>query len=244
MIPLVAVLLAAGPADLAPGAPDLLASERRLEDLLVVTAAVQTATARLQAEWTVRTPLAPPKPKPGARTRPKPGPCDDPVRLDLGWRIERFGAGWRDAAQATRIEAERLEALRALPTISPLVDARWGDSLDDLDRRAERAAASFLEASAWEERFVRPDLARCPLTALTAQAGVLMKQTHARAETPLPVAILATGDGWVCPQGTRAEDAVVLVPGGLACWSASLTCGCAPAEVWPGAVLGAAEAGP
>lgn len=240
MTPLLLLLLGAAPADLAPGAPELQASERRLTELLQTAAAVQAATARLQVAWTVESPLAPPKPKPGARPKPavKAGPCDNLVRLDLGWRIERFGAAWREAAQATRVEAERLDALRAVPTVHPLVDARGAARLDALADRADRAVASFLEASAWQERFVRPELARCPLTPLTAHEGQVVRSIAARTDTVAPIAVLAAGDGWLCPIGTRADDAVVLVPDGKACWSASPTCGCTPTAVAPGAVVG------
>ncbi|MFN7145805.1 MAG: hypothetical protein ACK4YP_18665, partial [Myxococcota bacterium] len=79
---LLAALVLAGPAtaapeDLAPGAPELIGAQQRLEALLATSQATGRATARLQAAWTTL-----PTPK---------AACDDPERLALGWRIERFG---------------------------------------------------------------------------------------------------------------------------------------------------------
>lgn len=213
----------AGPADLAPGAPELIAAEQRLDALLATATATGRATARLQAAWT---------------TLPTPATaCADPERIALGWRIERFGAAWRESTQAARAQAERVRRTRAAATVEPLVDARWGARLDALRDRTARATRAFTEASAWEVAWVRPALAACPAPLPSPAPGIPMLEVAARGDTPAAVAVLALGDGWVCPGAVRADDAVVLVPG-EACWSASPTCGCAPERVDPGAVLG------
>jgi hypothetical protein len=226
---LVAVLLllesarAASPADLAPGAPELLAAEARLQELLVTSDAAARATGRLQVAWTV------------AATPPK--VCDDAERLGVGWRIERFGAAWREASQAVRAEAERVRRVRAASTVAPLVDARWTTELDGLLARAEHDEHAFLEASAWEATWVRPALAACPAVPLAATDGVAMAEVAVRGEPAPSTAVIGMGDGWVCPGAVRGDDAVVIVAG-EACWSASPTCGCTPVPVAPGAVLG------
>lgn len=216
---------AAGPAELAPGAPELLDAQGRLDALLVTSRAVAAATSRLQVAWTLRVP-------------PKEDPCEDAERLGIGWRVERFGAAWREAAQAARAQAERVRRIRAAPTVAPLVDARWAAQLDALDAEAARQGKAFLESSAWQTTYVRPVLGACPVPPVAADPGIEMVAASVRGEPDAPVAVLAVGDGWVCPGGIRADDAVVLVEGGAACWSASQGCGCTPVPVFPGAVVG------
>lgn len=214
---------AGDPAELAPGAPELVAAEQRFATLLDLAAATRRATTRLQAEWTRRpTPI---------------GACDDAARLEIGWRIERFGAAWREAGQAARAQAARVAAIRAAPTAAPLVDSGWAARLDALATRATEDTRAFLEASAWQATWVRPILSACPAVEVSPAPGVEMPEVPVRGERRTGVAVLALGDGWVCPEKVRADDAVVLT-GGEACWSASVTCGCTPEPVAPGAVLG------
>ncbi|MDP2313390.1 MAG: hypothetical protein Q8P41_10825 [Pseudomonadota bacterium] len=214
---------AADAPDLAPGVPELLAAESRLEALLGTSVATERATGRLQAAWTSR-----PAPKRA---------CDDPERIALGWRIERFGSAWREAIQAARAQADRVRRIRAAATVAPLVDARWMERIDGRLAAADRGATALLEASAWEAAFVRPTLAACPVPPLANAPGIPMLETPVRDEPEPYIAVLAVGDGWVCPGAVRAEESVVLVPG-HACWSASPTCGCTAEKVEPGAVLG------
>jgi hypothetical protein len=222
---ILALLLGAAPADLAPGAPELLEAEARLRALLATSEAVGAATARLQVAWT-------------AAPAPKKAPCADEARLEVGWRVERFGAAWREAAQAVRAQADRVRRLRSAPTVSPLVDSTWGRALDALQADAEREARAFVEASAWQVQYVRPVLGACVVPPPRPLPGIPMLSTPVRGVDRAPVAVLALGDGYVCPGGARADDAVVLVEGGEACWSASETCGCVARPVEPGAVLG------
>ena len=223
------LLLGLGPADLAPGAPELLQAATRLEELLDTSAAVQQATLRLQGAWAGR-----PQPK---------EPCADRERLELGWRIEHFGAAWRETAQAGLAEAERVRRLRAAPTVAPLIDVRWATDLDEMLRRADPQRQTFVEASQWEAAFVRPALALCPVVEPTPSAGIDVLEAAVRGDPPLPVAVLAMGDGYVCPGNQRAEGAVVLLRNGRGCWSEADDCSCDIAVVRPGAVLGPVEEG-
>jgi hypothetical protein len=230
------ILMGVDPARLAPGAPELVASEERLRALVQASRSIGAATGRLQVAWTARH-LGPD----GAMLPNAPDPCADPERVEIGWRTERFGAAWREAAQAARAEAARLQSMRIAATVAPLVDGAWAASLDLLVAEAEHQGRAVLEASAWQVTHVRPSLAACPVAQPVTGAGVSMLEAPVRREAQLLVAVLAIGDGWLCdglgPSNIRAEEAVVLVDGPV-CWSASPTCGCAPAAVAPGAVVG------
>lgn len=265
---------AARPSDLAPGAPELQEAEQRLAGLLEDAGAVRAATSRLQAHWVLM--AQPPVGLVDPKSKPAPiDPCA-PERVALAWRIERFGAAWREAAQAAHAEAARVDTIRAAATVAPLVDGRWAEQLKR--RFAEEASGTraFVEASVWQAEFVRPMLAQCgegsgavsppaasPAAASPAAAppevsddaaaaasppnGEALRFTYERGRTAPPVAILAEGDGWICPGGSgpavRADDAVVLLDASSdgsasACWAASSTCGCTPSTVYPGGVLG------
>lgn len=226
--------------------------------------AVRAATSRLQAKWVLLgQPVNDAKGKPQAAD-----PCA-PARTEVAWRIEHFGAAWRESAQAAHAQALRVAQVRAAATVAPLVDGRWAERLrlllerDDLDERA------FMEASAWQSKFVRPWLDTCadrvappavPVEPVEQAAedgsadsyddgsaslpnGEQLPFVWERGRRATPVAVLATGDGYVCPGAIRADDAVVLLPvdasgDALACWSASTSCGCDPLPVYPGGVLG------
>ncbi len=224
------LLLASAPADLAPGAPQLIEAEARLRELLDTAGAVRAATSAMQVEWTRRSPQPAELPAVKKPARGPPDPCADVERIEVGWRIERFGAAWREVAQAARAQAARLDTIRHAPTVAPLVDDWWSDTLDGLVAAARAEAAGVLEAGAWQSMFVRPVLAACTIPPLRAAPGAGQAGNER-------VAVLGMGDGWVCPDRLRGEDAVVLVDG-AACWTAGATCACAPERVLPGAVLG------
>ena len=249
---------AALPGDLAPSAPELQESEQRLQNLLATNRAVASATSRLQATWALP-PVTPEEAaaradasakaaKPGAdlsRTvrpqtavaSPTGSPCANADRLALGWRIERFGTAWRDTAQAVRVAAVRLQTTRQAPTAYPLVDERWATRLDALAEEARLAERAWREASVWQARFVRPVIQACPAPDLGPAPGVAAAPAWALGERPPAVAVLARGDGVVCPDGERAEDAIVVLHGTTACWSVSTPCACDPQPVEPGAVV-------
>lgn len=268
---------AARPSDLAPGAPELQEAEQRLASLLEDADAVRAATSRLQAHWVlmVQPPVGLQDPK--AKAAPV-DPCS-PERVALAWRIERFGAAWREAAQAAHAEAARVDTLRAASTVAPLVDARWAERLKQRFAAEASGTRAFVEASVWQSQFVRPALAACGATSPVPDAaagaddaadaapadapagtdapvdapaapppnGEALRFTYERGHRAAPVAILAEGDGWICPGGSgpavRADDAVVLLDAAAdgsasACWAASTACGCAASTVYPGGVLG------
>lgn len=238
LVLLLPLLLASSPGDLAPGIPEVQASEAALAERLSATRAVATAVSRLQAEWTVRSPLVPPK---GGRPA---GPCDDAERVAVGWRIERFGAAWRELTQATVAEAGRVRRTRGSPVAAPLIDADWGRRLDALLAEADTARAAFLEASAWQARFVRPVLATCPAPELAPAPGFTGELPAVRGSAADPIAVLGFGDGVVCPGALPADGSVLLLPAPSACWEVGPGCACEAAPVAPGAVLGPAPEPP
>jgi hypothetical protein len=223
MTPLL-LLLAAAPADLAPGAGELEAARKRYDEVYAVAEATGVAVAQLQTTWAL-----------GAVPK---SPCGDLDRLSLGWRLERFGAAWREAVQALRTRSEELRVLRAAPTVSPLLLGAAGVQLDEKLARADALVGRFLQTSAWQVAYVRPTLAACPITGEGLSPGVANLPLAARGEGEGLVAVVGRGDGFVCPGPIRGDDAVVLVAGGSACWAPDATCGCEPAPVFPGAVLG------
>lgn len=227
------LLLAALPADLAPGAPELSEGEARLRSLVVTSEAVGAATGRLRVAWTGLVPVG---------LTPGKEPCADAARLDVGWKIERFGAAWREAAQAARAQARRVRRIRNAPTVAPLVDARWAATLDGLFAAADRQERALLEASAWQVLYVRPLLGACPVPEPLTGAGIPMERVAVRGEPPAPVAVLGLGDGFVCggdwKTAVRADDGIALVAGNVGCWAGTASCSCTPEPIYPGATLG------
>ena len=217
-------LLGFGAADLAPTIQELDAAWARLVELASASQAAGTATLALQVEWT-------------QRKVPR-SPCDDHDRLSLGWRIEHFGAAWREATQAARAQSTRVADVRARPTVAPLVDERRRTEIGAVIARVDAQAASLLQASAWQVAYVRPVLAACPIAGVGLDGGASESPLLARQDDVLPVAVLAMADGFVCPAALRADEAIVMVDSGFACWGADATCACTPVAVWPGAVLG------
>lgn len=265
LLALVDPATAVRPSDLAPGAPELQDAELRLSGLLAEANAVRAATSRLQARWvTLGEPVL------DLKGKPRPADACAAERMDIGWRIERFGAAWREAAQAVHAEAGRLATIRSAATAAPLVDAVWAERLRGILDEDGRGGRAFLEASVWQARFVRPLLAACtppeaapqpepePEPELVRSEGIPDDRVDEAPAPPPngealafvwekghvldPVAVLAAGDGWICPGSIRADDAIVLIdpePDGSAraCWSASSSCGCAAEAIWPGGVL-------
>jgi hypothetical protein len=225
---LLSLLVAFSPADLAPGARELSAAEAHLQAMLRVARATRAATVRLQTAWT-------------RQAAAKGDPCVDTARLELGWRIERFGAAWREAAQAARAAAADARRVRNAPTAAPLVEARWAASLEAAFAEADAIAASFVEASAWQATWVRPVLAACPIVPARPDPGQPGDPPTAAGEPAIPVAVLGLGDGWICPDRQRADESVVLLAGGEACWAPDVACSCEPQIALPGAVLAPGE---
>jgi hypothetical protein len=221
-------LLAFGPgAELAPGAPELIEAQSELGIRLRAARSVGQAVLRLQGAWT-QVPV-------DANTKKT---CAQADRIELGWRIERFGAAWREAVQAARAQSALLAELSKEPTLLPLLNASRSQEITELIADVERESVIFLEASAWEAQYIRPLIAQCPYQEARLMPGMDSEQLLAADEDSLPVAILALGSGYICPGGQRADGAVVLARSGRACWSVTPDCSCEIRPVLPGAVLG------
>lgn len=217
---------------LAPTIADLDAAQTRLTQLLEAARAQEESVSALHTAWTRSAPT-------------HVDPCADTATLELGWRAERFGSAWRDAAQSARVEAARVRGMVHAPTVAPLVDAERGARVSALLAEADSASRAMLEAGAWSASFVRPFLAACPRAphlpaGVDHRDGPSPRAPVPRREASPPRAVLALGDGWLCTAegATRADDAVVLVQGDRACWSAEERCACTQLPVAPGAVFG------
>lgn len=221
---MILLLLGLAPADLAPGAPQLSEAQARVAHLLVNAQAVGVSVLRLQTAWTGFA-------KPAT-------PCGNDARLEVGWRIERFGAAWRESVQATLAQARRLDSVRRQPTVSPLIDAAWATTLDGLMADTAAQELAFLQASAWQAAYVRPVLAACPVVEASVQWGIPALHVAVENAPELPVAVLGIGDGFICPERLRAEGGVVLASSGRACWATTVACDCEALPVDPGAILG------
>lgn len=242
-------LLALSPVDLVPGAPQLRAAEARLKELISISQGAERATWQLQALWTtIPAPdLRPAGKQTGKQTgkqakksaEPPVDRCAVDQRLEPGWRAERFGAAWREAAQAVQAQAARVDGLRRAETVAPLVDAGWAARLDGLGAEAARQRRSFLESGAWQAAYVRPALAGCLAPVMAARPGVAVPLLPVIGEEPPMVAVIGLGEGYVCPGAIRAEGAVALLEQPEGCWAADSGCDCLLAPVSPGAVLAA-----
>lgn len=211
-----ATLLAPTPADLAEGS-------RLLERRLAEAEALGEAVARLQNAWVSG----------GAVSRKGCTATDD---LSLAARQLAFGAAWRDAAQAARAQLDRVLHMAASPTVAPLIDALDNERVGSLQAKVAQSTALYAEASAWQARVVGPAVVRCAL-ALVPAAGLSQDELRAAGEARPAVAVSAVGGGRLCPLDVPADGRVVVLLDGRACYGAS-TCGCAPAPVLPGEVLG------
>lgn len=216
------VLLAADPSRLTPSPADLDAAVAELDGRLVEAEALAEATARLQNALV----------EAGALSRK---PCSEAADAALVTRAATFGAAWRSAAQAARASADRLRPLLDAPTVTPLLEPAARARAEALLARADADARLYLEASAWQARFLTPGASRCP-AALAVAPGLPRTEPDRERAAPA-VAFAAVGGGRVCPMDQPADGGVFVAPAGRACWSAD-ACGCEPQPVLPGAVLG------
>lgn len=159
--------------------------------------------------------------------------CDEPWFADLAPRARLLGPALRDRAQSARVQSAHVRRLRSAATVEPLIDGAMAARIDALAARIARLEATYLEAAEWHARHVVPLTKRCELE---LRPGAGLDVALPRATAASPIAVLAVGDGLVCPAGIRAP-AVVLVKDGLACYGAA-DCSCEPAPVPPAAVLG------
>ena len=122
------------------------------------------------------------------------------------------------------------------PTVSPLLDDDDLSRGEDLRRVVTEHTLVWLEAAAWQERFVDPTARRCA-PELAVAPGIPYAGAPAITQGPVPVAILALGGATVCPGAEPADGRVVVVPEGKACLGAE-DCSCEPLDVLPAQVLG------
>jgi hypothetical protein len=223
---LVLVFLAPlAPAALAPGPHELDAAVAGMDARVARMEAIETALGRVQGAWAEK--LA---------AGEKPDPCSDPAAASLVARSRALGRAYRDAVQSSRAQLTRLEYLWSAPTVSPLLDDDDLSRGEDLRRIVTEHTLVWLEAAAWQERFVDPTARRCDPD-LAVAAGIAYAGAPAITQGPVPVAILALGGATVCPGAEPADGRVVVVPSGKACLGSS-DCTCEPVDVLPAEVLG------
>jgi hypothetical protein len=208
---------------LAPGQPDWVEHRRALEAKLSEVEALQTAVARIHN--TLAAFLAAPQGR----------PCDSEQGRSLVARSRLFGAAYRDAAQSARAEAGRARALLTAPTVAPLLQEGDRSDTEALLQRSQRSVRSYLEAIAWQNRFVEPLLARCQ--AKLGPAEGLPGAGPVAGTDAAPVAVVGVGGGRICPGNFPADGRVVILRSAKACYGGS-TCACEARPVLPGAVLG------
>ncbi len=214
------------PARIAPSFDDAQVALERLDWLLAVGEATATALFRTHNRYaTDRAELN------------RPPHCDDLRSLDLASRARLLGAGLRDAAQAARTQARRVERVLPAPTVRPLVDAQMEFRALRLLERAEVLERGYQESAVWHSRFVEAAMRRCP-TVLEPAPGFDDPSPRAPDDTSsAQVAVVVAGPGKACPPGVRFGS-VAVVPAGLVCYGDE-ACDCEPAPVFPAAVIGA-----
>ncbi len=213
------------PAALAPGPQELDAAMAGMEARLEKMEAVDAALGRVQGVWGE-----------SLAAGNKPDPCADPAAASLVARSRVLGGAYRDAVQSSRAQLVRLEHLWAAPTVSPLLDDDDLSRADGLRRTVAEHTLIWLEAAAWQDRYLEPAARKCDVTLAKAD-GIAYPGARAVEEKPAAVAIVAIGGGTVCPANLPADGRVVLAPGGMACLGTA-TCSCTPVAVLPAAVLG------
>lgn len=202
---------------LAPGPRELAEAQAELASRLATSEAIGRAVSRLQTAWV---------------TSPGKG-CEDPDRAALADRARHFARAWHDAVQRVRVQADRTARLVASPTVVPVVDAERRAGIDALMARVDSQEQGWLELVAWSARARLQDCG----VGLRPSPGLPDATVRPEGERRAAVAVTAVGGGFLCPLGAPADGAVAVVAG-AACWAEQSFCGCDPAPVEPGAVLG------
>jgi hypothetical protein len=206
--------------DLAPGPRELNEVQAELVIRIDTSEAIERAVARLQSAY-LTTPATDEL-------------CRDPLRGPVVVRLRLFAEAWHDAAQRTRVQANRVERTALSPTVTPVVDTDRREALDRLLERARAQEAAWLEFVAWAEK---ETVEACDL-ALIPMPGIPDPIVRGEGEKLGGIAVTTVGEGFVCPGGVATADGSVLILSAPSCWSKDATCGCEVAAVEPGAVLG------
>jgi hypothetical protein len=208
---------------LAPGQPEFVEHRRALEVKLQQLEAVHVAVSRIHNA--LGSLLSDPKQK----------VCDSDFGRSLIARSRLFGTTYRDAAQSARMEADRVRFYLVAPTVAPLIPDDDRSEAVALLERTETRVRAYLEAQAWQNRFVEPLGSRCtlPLSPVEGLAGVGPNG----ATDGAPIAVIGIGNGRICPGNVPADGRVRFVFSAKACYGGP-DCACEPRPVLPGAVLG------
>ncbi len=209
----------ADPSALAPGFTELDAAVTTLKAQAVRAEASQVALERIHNRLAERLAAE------GAVL------CEDPTLA----RTSSLLAAWRASAQTARMDLARLRRVASSSTLAPVLDARARADLETLTARVDRQVPAWLEAAAWQSRFVDPVLERCQ-PVLAPGPGLPDPLAPERPATG-PVAVVGFGGGLVCPGDHPADGGVVVLPAPEACYG-PVDCACFVEPVLPGAVLG------
>jgi hypothetical protein len=207
----------------APGPAELAAAVGELEVRLDRAEAIGRAAERLQNAWASDLAAGDKR------------PCEDAEERSIAARILMFAPSWRDAAQATRAQGDRVRALLASPTVAPLIDPTTHDRISALEARSGVEVAAWLEFAAWHDRWFAPSARGCAAE-VAAAAGLPAQNVAAPGESEPATAIIGLGGGTLCPDGLPADGTVQVVSRPLVCIGKA-DCTCDPIPVAAGAVL-------
>ena len=205
-----------------PSISDLESAVQEQEQILIDVAGLESATSRVQNEV-------------GGRLRQRDRQCSR-HRSALA-RVAVLGRTWRDALQSARAQDHRLQRLRALPTIEPLIQPALHDRLDTLHTQLSEATTSFQVATAWSVQVVDVQLRGCQ-PALSASPRPADDDAVAWVVAWTGTVCALDGAGGLRPIPVQAPTTIRVSPP-VACWSDS-PCDCTPDTVASGMALGPA----
>jgi hypothetical protein len=208
-------LALASPADLLPSATDVLETLQTQEALTLRAEALATTTFRLHNAAALA--------MEGGST------CADPRLRSLASRAAAFGAAWRDVLQSARVHQAVLERRAAAPTARPIAPEGQDATIARLRARIERDEIRYLEAAAWQ-RSMLPK--RCIEDLDTAPGLAALDGSEDSSW-----AVIALGDGVLCPGDLPAHGSVYVLNTPRACVSPA-PCACPPALIETGAAVG------
>jgi hypothetical protein len=225
-----APLFAATPELLAPGPTELALHLQRTESRATEATAISHALTSLHNAWGARLATV------GAGDV-----CADVQALADVARTRAFGAAFRDAAQSARAEARRLRLVAASPTVAGLLGSDKRTAVDAALQNVDQLGAAYLEAAAWQTRFVEGTVARCAGAPRLSERPGAPDPVLSRGASERRRAVIGIGGGTLCPDGVPADGRVAVLVSTSACYGV-LDCSCDPAPIEPGAVIGPPDA--